>query len=74
MRRSEVGGGWVARGPEKCKVMRGGTSGEENLGEVGQLGVWGGCMEGRVRRCVLIKTLLLCSFKLASHGGGGRRG
>lgn len=74
MRRSEVGGGWVARGPEKCKVVGGGTSREENLGEVGQLRVGGGCMEGRVRRCVFIKSLLLCSFELAAHGGGGRGG
>lgn len=39
MRRGEVGGGWVSRWPEKCKVVRGGTSREENLRQMGQLGV-----------------------------------
>lgn len=46
MRGSEVGGGWVARGSEKCKVVRGGTSRKENFRQVSQLGVWGGCVEG----------------------------
>lgn len=41
-----MGGGWVACGPEKCEVVGGGTSREENLGKVSQLGIRGGCMEG----------------------------
>lgn len=39
MRRSEVGGGWVSRWSEKREVVRGGTSREENLRQVSQLGV-----------------------------------
>lgn len=57
----------MAWGPEKCKVVRGGTSREENLREVGKLRIWGGCMVGRVGRCVFIKSLLLCSLELTAH-------
>lgn len=35
-------GGWVPGGAEKCKVVRGGTSREENLREVCKLRVWRG--------------------------------
>lgn len=72
MRGCEVGGGWVCWGSEKCKVVRGGTSRKENLGEVGQLGIRRAGMEGRVRRRILVESLLFRRFVLASHGRGGR--
>lgn len=54
-------------GSKKCKVVRGGASREENFGEVGELRVGGGCVEGSMRRRVFVKSLLLCSFVLTAH-------